>query len=771
MSRYHEILGLAEVHAKTVGESPGNWMGYLDTAARLYRYPFMDSLLIHAQRPNATACAELPVWNGKMYRWVNRGAKGIALLDRSGSRPGVRYVFDVEDTHPVKGGKEPVLWSVREDNEDRILAHLKSEYHLENQDSEKLAEALIAIAGDKAEEVIGELYRQISKRYPSVLPEITDDLKENELYELMESSMAYMLLSRCGLEPLDHLDAEEFAHVTEYASPFVIASIGSAVQKAARDVLNDIGMTVFRLQREDQAKVVEYRFSREEIENGDNISKERGLSVPGGEADGNEVGRYEEGARGESYIDRGDVEGQIRTASGDISDGESGNVVSGDVDLWGTGYPSHGGREDSTVEIDGADRGVEGEISGTGNDEYDSLGGIQEQPESDGGGDHSERDRVRIENERQEEIEIAEKEAAVEETAVALSLPVLPTAEVQRRKIEERVVALYAGDLTIDPEVVDVVLREGGNRENSIYRIIYDFMLEQPAESHTQFAKNEYGTGGKGLVIDGKDYSVWFDEKGMEIASGSSVHDNLLSKAFLSWEDVSGRIHQLLKQGEYVSQDILDRAKENELNENAQSLCYLVGDIRDNETVRQFFAEPELFDGGYTDQVKRVAARMGDNDFITQTVTSLENLDAAWKEDAGIIRFKWHNIDKLVSNLSRLAMEAVPYQAREDFSHEKPQIFVTQDEIDAFLIRNRVYGGQNRTDVYAFFCRHDSIGKRAKYMRERYGIAGGSSVALPGYGHFGYSYDGKGIVLEKKEEGAAEHKTLLSWNDMAKRIG
>ena len=135
MSRYREVVGLAEEHARFVSKSPENWMGYLDTAARLYRYPFMDSLLIHAQRPNATACAEMPMWNNRMYRWVNRGAKGIALIDRSGRRPGVRYVFDVEDTHPVRGARDPIHWSIKDGYEDRVIDHLKSEYGLEEEDT------------------------------------------------------------------------------------------------------------------------------------------------------------------------------------------------------------------------------------------------------------------------------------------------------------------------------------------------------------------------------------------------------------------------------------------------------------------------------------------------------------------------------------------------------------------------------------------------------------------------------------------------------------
>ena len=342
--------------------------------------------------------------------------------------------------------------------------------------------------------------------------------------------------------------------------------------------------------------------------------------------------------------------------------------------------------------------------------------------------------------------------------------------EVQRREIEQRVAALYAGSDTIPAEVVDSILREGGNKNNSTLRIIYDFMLDQPEETHTAFVKKEYGVGGKGLLIDGHEYSAWFDENGMEIVSGRSVHDNILTKAFLSWDEVSGRIHQLLKQGEYLPQSFLDNAWENEARECATNLCYMVDDFRNKETAERFFSEPELFEGGYPDKVNAMTERLRDAGFIKKIVSELEVLSAELQEDTGILRFRFHRPEEILSAVIRLGMEPVGYQMRDDFSYEKPAVFVTQDEIEAFLARNTVYSGQNRTEVYAYFCRHKRISERAKYMKGRYGIAGGASTALPWYGHFGYSFDGKGIRLTKNEPGVPEYSELVSWNDVAKRI-
>jgi len=145
--------------------------------------------------------------------------------------------------------------------------------------------------------------------------------------------------------------------------------------------------------------------------------------------------------------------------------------------------------------------------------------------------------------------------------------------------IEEQAAALYAGEIPISSDVVDEILRTGSNRERSQLRIIYNYMIDQTPEEYTDFVRREYGKGGKGFTIEGQDYSVWFDDLGMQIAVGHTVDDRILDKAFLSWEDVNGRIQQLLNQGEYAPQVVLDAARGNALTEHAQALAYMEGDM------------------------------------------------------------------------------------------------------------------------------------------------------------------------------------------------
>ena len=175
MPQINDIRELAQQNARYVSNSPQDWMSYLDVAARLYRYSFTDALLIHAQRPNATACAELELWNQKMNRWVNRGAKGIALLDDTGPRTKLRYVFDIADTHLVRGGRTPLLWNLNShEHEQAILDHLADTYGLSQTDSMNTALMELAqqLTADNLDEAMDGLAYEVADTFLEELDEL-----------------------------------------------------------------------------------------------------------------------------------------------------------------------------------------------------------------------------------------------------------------------------------------------------------------------------------------------------------------------------------------------------------------------------------------------------------------------------------------------------------------------------------------------------------------------------------------------------------------------
>ena len=780
MARLDEIRGLAEYHAAHISSSPRDWMNYLDTAARLYRYPFMDQLLIHAQRPKATACASLELWNEKMLRWVNRGAKGIALLDETMQKIRLRYVFDIQDTHKVKGGRTPYLWRLQEKQQEELLNHLEEVYGLEAKDTGNLSDALMATAKYMVEENLDEYLDGLTYvTEGTYLEELEEDTIRSEFRSLLTDSIYYTLASRCGLDPLERQEEMDFVHITDYNSLSVLTFIGNATSMASESVLVDIGRFVHRISLEEMKKgienseernynkfntlirkskennnrIIENEYSQEDEggnEHGTDISSQRGLSVSESDNPG----------------DRG-TDWEIRNAAEDISEGTQEQPVSEPVTDWETEQPSGRDRENSTEEIGSTDGETVGEESGTiERGEPDGVDSTYEQSDGNSGREHLDGIGVQlIEDTSEDQLSKAE-----EEIASALSLPELPSVNEQKREIENRIAALYAGEIAIPSEVVDEVLRTGGNRSKSQLRIIYNFMSEQTPEEYTEFVKREYGTGGKGFEINGMEYSVWFDETGLQIAVGHTVTDQILDKAFLSWKDVSGRIHQLLKQGEYAPQSVLDVARENAIKEHAQALAYMKADMAEG-VAELVFDEEDLpyLHSIYPEITDYLEEKLTDPEWLADLNERLEGLAMAYEEDKSIMRFRTYNPIRISGQFQKFAAEVIPYNARDEFAWQEHKVFITQDEIDAFLAGGGPYS-DGRLSTYSFYLLNGDDKARTDFIKEKYGI-GGQSHALCGADNSHADYDGKGLKLERGDYGNPDTSVLLPWAKVAKRIG
>jgi len=780
MARLDEIRGLAEYHAAHISSSPRDWMNYLDTAARLYRYPFMDQLLIHAQRPKATACASLELWNEKMLRWVNRGAKGIALLDETMQKTRLRYVFDIQDTHKVKGGRTPYLWRLQEKQQEELLNHLEEVYGLEAKDTGSLSDALMATAKYMVEENLDEYLDGLTYvTEGTYLEELEENTIRSEFRSLLTDSIYYTLASRCGLDPLERQEEMDFVHITDYNSLSVLTFIGNATSMASESVLVDIGRFVHRISLEEMKKgienseernynkfntlireseennnrIIENEYSQEDEggnEHGTDISSQRGLSVSESDNPG----------------DRG-TDREIRNAAEDISEGTQEQPVSEPVTDWETEQPSGRDRENSTEEIGSTDSETVGEESGTiERGEPDGVDSTYEQSDGNSGREHLDGIGVQlIEDTSEDQLSKAE-----EEIASALSLPELPSVNEQKREIENRIASLYAGEIAIPSEVVDEVLRTGGNRSKSQLRIIYNFMSEQTPEEYTEFVKREYGTGGKGFEINGMEYSVWFDETGLQIAVGHTVTDQILDKAFLSWEDVSGRIHQLLKQGEYAPQSVLDVARKNAIKEHAQTLAYMKADMAEGVAELVFDEEdlPHLH-SIYPEITDYLEEKLTDPQWLADLNERLEGLAMAYEEDKSIMRFRTYNPIRISGQFQKFAAEVIPYNARDEFAWQEHKVFITQDEIDAFLAGGGPYS-DGRLSTYSFYLLNEDDKARTDFIKEKYGI-GGQSHALCGADNSHADYDGKGLKLERGDYGNPDISVLLPWAKVAKRIG
>ena len=256
--KYHLVSELAKKTAKRIAGNGEEWTKFLGTAARLYRYPFEDQMLIYAQRPDSSACASMETWNKKMFCWVNRGAKGIALIDRKNERPRLRYVFDVSDVHKARWiGRDPHLWKLEEKHKNVILSQLEKTYG-DTDFRQPFEERIIEIAGRIAQDAYGEHLQDLTYEKDGSFLEELDDLNVGlRLKETLASTIAFVLLSRCGAD-MDVWRGElDFQYISEFNTPKALSVMGNAAADLCKPVLMEIGRTVAefdRLQQKQNAR-------------------------------------------------------------------------------------------------------------------------------------------------------------------------------------------------------------------------------------------------------------------------------------------------------------------------------------------------------------------------------------------------------------------------------------------------------------------------------------------------------------------------------------
>lgn len=250
MTKYVKISVLARETAKKVCRGREQWIRYLDVASRLYKYPFEDQLLIYAQRPDATACASLEMWNERMFCWINRGAKGIALIDGESERPKLRYVFDVSDVHKARRiGKDPFIWHLREEHKEVVLAELEHIYGSTNDAlpfENRIYKIAERIAEDFYEEAVDEV---IDEAANSFLEDLDGDAVAVRFREMLVQSVSYTILKRCGCDMTEFADDFTFDYIHEFNTLRTLSVLGSTTSELCEPVLIRIGRTIARYDR------------------------------------------------------------------------------------------------------------------------------------------------------------------------------------------------------------------------------------------------------------------------------------------------------------------------------------------------------------------------------------------------------------------------------------------------------------------------------------------------------------------------------------------
>ena len=737
-SKLQTYMQMADEAQRQITGSYRGWTGFLTTAARLYKYPYAEQVMIHAQRPDATACAEYDFWNEKMGRYVRRGSKGIALIDSSGERPRLRYVFDVSDTGGREFPKSRYLWEYREEHADAVSAMLESRYGVDGKGG--LPDQLERIASQLAEEYWRDYKRDILAIVDDSFLYGYDEFNVGAAFQSAAAvSIAYSLMSRCGLEADDRFEHEDFLSIFDFNTPEAAAELGTAVSRINGEVLRQIEVTIKNYERE---KLAERSHSHDRAD----LHQERGLPDSRSDAERNAGGR--------------ETPGQVRETAQELSSGAQTGAVqpSGAV---GEAVPAPAGdRRDGEPEAGADDAGADevgGRDGGAESPRPDEMGGADEQPESAGGGDHPQRAGIQLTN------DVPEAEPAQPPIPQAYQLSLFPTEDEQIAYIAEAESCTpSAFSMSIPQADIDHILRMEGNADYARMKIATEFSKGKSVEEIAAFLQSSFH-GGNGIVTENGRYSAWYAEDGIHIANGDAAR-YLTSAKVVSWQEAAERIGQLLTQGEYAANVELAEAPGHERAELAQSIWYLRQDLSEKARAQGYLScLSNMRGGGFPEETERLAERLRDPAFREVLMDDFAQLRSDYREDRSLLRFHYHKPDNIEQGLRELSLPRREYRT-EMAEIPAVQRFITEDEIAATLTRgSNIEGSKGR--IYAYFKEKHSPREQADFLKDEYGI-GGRSHAVSGASHSGEDHSGKGVSLKKQDCPEIQ----LNWANVAKRI-
>lgn len=740
-NKLYAMEQLTEEVAKDVAASPQEWMRFLNTASRLYKYTFPEQLLIYAQRPEATAVASMEIWNQKMYRWIKKGSKGIALIDNT-SRPKtkLRYVFDVQDTYKVRNlGKDPQLWNLPMEGEQLVADYLQEQLSLEDTEG-GFAESLHQAAKESMQEWLPDALEELRLDVTGTfLEELDEQNQEVEFRELMTNSVWYVLLNRCGLDVQEYLDAEDFRHITDFNQLKVLGHLGSAVNEISRPVLMQIGRYVLNdlendlktvakekevaynefntLIRESNTDNTEDREEKKEETDyeRDQLQPERRVSDSG-----YQPGRDERNNR------------EVRNDEERVSEKSQDSQVQHSDTAEPSGQSSDGDRQSGKTESRQPDERTSGERSGTGQDgRHNGLDQTHEPDQSTGRGAGNSGDY--------------------------LQLSLFPTEEEQLGEIRKAAAALtQPAAFLISDDIVNDILRTGSGGNNTLFHITAKLIEGLDHEEMRKFLISEYGTGGKGFTIRGQKISIWYDSDGIRIRRGDSARRNF--DRMVTWEEAADRIRDMYEEGNYVSNSISNNAIEKEREGTSIQLALHFRDTNRNPDERLSYQEWQ----------ETILDCLLEPEAIQEIYERFEYLQKDMDENPGEYhQWEIQNNPKFFSRFRDLQRDMSWRDQKQQV--ERPELsFITQDEIDAVLRKGGITaGGRNR--IYEYFMEHHDTKEAADFLKNEYGT-GGSSPGIIGAYQSDAFHDAKGLRLSKGKIGNPDVTVLLKWNKVAERV-
>ena len=532
-AKYQLITELYRRTGIAVAKNPQAWQGFLSSACRNYKCRFDEQLLIYAQRPDAVAVAKLETWNRQFKRWVNKDSKGIAVFDPKGRRNTLKYYFDVSDTHEGYYGSRPVpIWQMDERYEQAVMERLSDRFG--DVESTDLASDLMETAKNAVEDNLQDYFSQLKDCTKDSFLEELDDFNIEVIYRrLATNSVAFMLISRCGLDTNEFFDREDFADIVNFNTPATINAIGVATSDIAEMALREISQSIRNVQiaEKDQNRTfaqktqAQYDKGRQQPERSE-YNERNHLQQTGGLSYSRP--NITDRARASAWQVRFDAQG--------LSGEAQASDLSQSADIGQAERASARGRADSTPEVGASDEAAlsrAGRDRGTERESTDAVGRTDEQHPQPSGGSDTDRTDLQV--------------SVAKEDEVRVNLPTVDEQIEMIAKAEDEKASAFA----ISKEDIDSVLQKGSGVADGKYRIYRQFQKGEDRQKNIEFLKNEYGTGGGTHIFpDGFSGHSWYDSKGLAIdRNGTYTNHDLV----LKWSQVEKRLRELIKDNRYLN--------------------------------------------------------------------------------------------------------------------------------------------------------------------------------------------------------------------------
>lgn len=532
-AKYQLITELYRRTGVAVAKNPQAWQGFLSSACRNYKCRFDEQLLIYAQRPDAVAVAKLETWNRQFKRWVNKDSKGIAVFDPKGRRNTLKYYFDVSDTHEGYYGSRPVpIWQMDERYEQAVMERLSDRFG--DVESTDLASALMETAKNAVEDNLQDYFSQLKDCTKDSFLEELDDFNIEVIYRrLAANSVAFMLISRCGLDTNEFFDRDDFADIVNFNTPATINAIGIATSDIAEMALREISQSIRNVQmaEKDQNRTfaqrtqAQYDKGRQQPERSE-YNERNHLQQTGGLSYSRP--NITDRARASAWQVRFDAQG--------LSGEAQASDLSQSADIGQAERASARGGADSTPEVGASDEAAlsrAGRDRGTERESTDAVGRTDEQHPQPSGGSDTDRTDLQVSVAKDDEVRV--------------NLPTVDEQIEMIAKAEDEKASAFA----ISKEDIDSVLQKGSGVADGKYRIYRQFQKGEDRQKNIEFLKNEYGTGGGTHIFpDGFSGHSWHDSKGLAIdRNGTYTNHDLV----LKWSQVEKRLRELIKDNRYLN--------------------------------------------------------------------------------------------------------------------------------------------------------------------------------------------------------------------------